>query len=51
MSWNDVSIDDSKSSFEAIRFVDQQNAWLLSEDKLYKSRDAGKTWNVVLTLL
>jgi photosystem II stability/assembly factor-like uncharacterized protein len=51
MSWKEVSLDGNKSSFEVIRFVDQQNGWLLSRDKLYKSKDAGKTWNVVLTLL
>ena len=49
-SWQPTFTKDNEPFFDRIWFVDQQNAWLSARDGLYRSNDAGKSWQLALGL-
>lgn len=48
--WSPVQFGPGQPSFGRVRFNDKEHGWLDGGDSLYRTEDAGKTWNVVLSL-
>src|SRR5882724_7230599 len=53
--WTWLGPSDSKLGKETcfivkIKFVNRQVGWLVGQNNLYRTNDAGRTWNVVLKL-
>lgn len=50
-SWNKVSVNNGEQFFDRVHFLDSEHGWLFSRDNVYRTNDAGRTWQIVLKLL
>lgn len=46
-TWENVTVHPNEERFLRIHFSDHFHGWLISEDKVYRSSNAGKSWDVV----
>lgn len=50
LHWSRVTVSSGDPFFSLVRFADKDHGWLVGRDNLYRTDDAGRTWNVVLSL-
>ena len=49
-NWSEVETGVKERFFERVLFYDQAHGWLVARDTIYATKDAGKSWQLVLTL-
>jgi len=47
---SDSKLGQGDMFYSQIKFVNRQVGWLVGQNNLYRTNDAGRTWNVVLKL-
>lgn len=49
-NWFRVIVPEGERSFEKVHFSDTLHGWLLARENIYRTKDGGKTWQVVLNI-
>lgn len=49
-TWRPILVEKSQPFFDRVHFNDREHGWLLSRDSVYRTTDAGRSWQVMLNL-
>lgn len=49
-TWQPSLVEKSQPFFDRVHFTDAEHGWLLSRDNVYRTTDAGRSWQVMLNL-